>query len=51
VLMSKCAEVWVFGTYISCGMEAEIDRARRRNYPIRYFNTNCEEVQNVRDQK
>ena len=51
VLMSKCAEVWVFGTYISCGMEAEIDRARRRNYRIRYFNTNCEEVQNVRDQK
>lgn len=51
VLMSKCAEVWVFGTYISCGMEAEVDRARRRNYPIRYFNTNCEEVQNVRDQK
>ena len=51
VLMSKCAEVWVFGTYISCGMEAEIDRARHRNYPIRYFNINCEEVQNVRDQK
>jgi hypothetical protein len=51
VLMSKCAEVWVFGIHISCGMEAEIDRARRRNYPIRYFNTNCEEVQNVRDQK
>ncbi|MBW8384112.1 MAG: hypothetical protein K0M69_16525 [Youngiibacter sp.] len=51
VLMSKCAEVWVFGTYISCGMEAEIDRAKRRNYNIRYSNTNCEEVQNVRDQK
>lgn len=51
VLMTKCAEVWVFGTYNSCGMEAEIDRARRRNYPIRYFNTNCEEVQDVRDQR
>ena len=51
VLMSKCAEVWVFGTYVPYGMEAEIDRAKRRNYTIRYFNTNCEEVTNVRDQK
>ena len=50
-LMSKCAEVWVFGSRISRGMEAEIDRARRRNYPLRYFNTRCEEVTNVRDKK
>lgn len=45
VLMSKCSEVWVFGDYISCGMEAEIERAQRKNYPIRYFNTDCKEVQ------
>jgi len=45
VLMSKCSEVWVFGGYISSGMESEIERAKRKNYPIRYFNTDCKEVQ------
>lgn len=27
-LMSKCSEVWVFGSHISAGMEAEINRAK-----------------------
>ncbi|MHB1453947.1 MAG: DUF7768 domain-containing protein [Saccharofermentanales bacterium] len=45
-LMSKCAEVWVFGSIISAGMEAEIKRAKWKNYRLRYFNENCEEVQN-----
>ena len=27
VIMSKCAEVWVFGNRISAGMKAEIERA------------------------
>ena len=27
-LMSKCAEVWVFGSTISAGMDAEIKRAK-----------------------
>jgi len=44
VLMSKCAEVWVFGDYISFGMKAEIERARRKKYTIRYFSGDCEEV-------
>jgi len=44
VLMSKCAEVWVFGKYISNGMDSEIKRAKRKNYRIRYFTVNCEEV-------
>lgn len=43
-LMSKCSEVWVFGDDISPGMEAEIRRARWKNYRLRYFTNNCEEV-------
>ena len=43
-LMSKCSEVWVFGTQITAGMEEEIKRARWKNYRLRYFNENCEEV-------
>ena len=45
-LMSKCSEVWVFGNTISAGMESEIKRARWKNYRLRYFTENCEEVQN-----
>lgn len=44
-LMSKCAEVWVFGSNISAGMEAEIKRAKWKDYRLRYFTENCEEVQ------
>lgn len=44
VLMSKCAEVWVFGKVISIGMEAEIKRAKWKNYRLRYFNEKCEEL-------
>ena len=44
VLMSKCSEVWVFGSDISCGMAAEIKRAEWKKYPIRYFTKNLEEV-------
>jgi hypothetical protein len=44
VIMSKCAEVWVFGSYISSGMNAEIERAKRKKYTIRYFSDDCKEV-------
>lgn len=37
VLMSHCSEVWVFGEIISAGMDAEIRRAKRKNYRLRYF--------------
>jgi hypothetical protein len=47
VLMSKCSEIWVFGSHISSGMNAEIKTAKRRNQLIRYFNMNCEEVQRL----
>jgi hypothetical protein len=45
VLMSKCAEVWVFGSRISAGMKAEIDRAKRKSMLIRHFSSTCQEVQ------
>ena len=44
VLMSKCHEVWVFGSRISSGMEAEISRAKRKNYIIRRFSADLKEV-------
>ena len=43
-VMSKCSEVWVFGDRISDGMEAEIKRAKWKNYRLRYFNEDLEEV-------
>lgn len=46
-LMSKCSEVWVFGSRISAGMEAEINRAKWKNYCLRYFTETCEEVHHV----
>ena len=42
-LMSKCAEVWVFGSRISAGMEAEIKRAKWKDYCLRYFTEECQE--------
>ncbi|MBS4007132.1 MAG: DUF4406 domain-containing protein [Clostridium sp.] len=47
VWLGKCDELWVFGSYISSGMGAEIARARKRRIPIRYFTENCEEVQGI----
>lgn len=44
VLMSKCAEIWVFGDRISPGMETEIERAKWKNYSLRYFTEQCTEV-------
>lgn len=44
VLMSHCSEVWVFGDYISQGMDAEIKRAKRKKYNLRYFTEELEEV-------
>ena len=43
-LMSRCAEVWVFGSRISSGMEAEIKRAEWKGYHLRYFTEECQEV-------
>ena len=43
-LLSKCAEMFVFGSRISEGMEAEIKRATWKGHRIRYFTESCEEV-------
>lgn len=43
VLMSHCSEVWVFGETISAGMDAEIRRAKRKNYRLRYFSSELKE--------
>lgn len=44
VLLSKCAELWVFGEEITSGMSIEIEKAKRKGQLIRYFTENCEEV-------
>ena len=44
VLLSKCAELWVFGDTISKGMSMEIEKAKRKGQPIRYFTAACKEV-------
>ena len=43
VLMSKCSELWVCGNTVSSGMSAEIKRAKRKGYTVRYFDENMEE--------
>ena len=43
-IMSKCSEFWVFGDTITSGMEEEIERAGWKNYRVRYFTNECEEV-------
>ena len=48
VLMTKCSEVWVFGSCISDGMVAEIKRARWKNYRLRYFTEEMEEITNAK---
>ena len=44
VLLGKCEQLWVFGGTISTGMAAEIEKAEKRDMPIRYFTEQCEEV-------
>lgn len=44
VLLGKCEQVWVFGTTISAGMAAEIEKAKKKQIPIRYFTEEMEEV-------
>lgn len=44
ILMDKCDEVWIFGSEISSGMQAEFERARRKHYIIRRFSSDCAEI-------
>lgn len=41
VFLSKCDQLWVFGEKISSGMQAEVDKATRKNMKIRYFTEEC----------
>lgn len=47
VLLGKCEQVWVFGNTISKGMAAEIEKAEKKNMPIRYFTEELEEVKGL----
>lgn len=44
ILLGKCDELWVFGETISEGMAVEIEVAKKRRQPIRYFNSDMQEV-------
>ena len=44
IMLTKCAELWVFGDRITKGMAQEIRKAKARSMTIRYFTTDCEEV-------
>ena len=44
VLLTKCEQVWVFGSVISAGMRAEIAKAEKKNIPVRYFTEELEEM-------
>lgn len=44
VLLSICQELWVFGSRISRGMEIEIEEAKNRNIPIKYYDIHCKPV-------
>lgn len=44
VMLTKCAELWVFGKRITKGMAQEIRRAEARSMMIRYFTDDCREV-------
>ena len=44
VLLTKCAELWVFGNKVTSGMSIEIAKAKRKGQTIRYFTESCKEV-------
>lgn len=44
IMLTKCAELWVFGEQITRGMAQEIRKAESRGMIIRYFTTDCEEI-------
>ena len=44
ILMGKCQEVWVLGDVISRGMSIEIEKAKKRRQPVKYFSKDFEEV-------
>lgn len=47
VLLGKCSELWVLGETVFAGMQAEIDVAKKRRQPIRWFNSEFQEVESL----
>lgn len=47
VLLGKCSELWVLGETVSAGMQTEIDVAKKRRQPIRWFNSEFQEVESL----
>ena len=43
-MLRHCREVWVFGDTVSEGMRNEIRIAKKRHIPVRYFTSDCVEV-------
>ena len=43
VFLGRCEQLWVFGTSISKGMAAEIEKAKQKKMVIRYFTEDCKE--------
>ncbi len=43
-MLRHCREVWVFGDTVSEGMRNEIRIAKKRHIPVRYFTSECVEV-------
>ena len=48
VFLSKCEEVWVFGSRLTPGMAEEIRRGNLWKKKIRFFTEECEELTNER---
>jgi hypothetical protein len=44
IWLDKCEELWVFGDTVSCGMAKELERAAKREMPIRRFTLDLREV-------
>ena len=43
-MLRRCREIWVFGDTVSEGMRNEIRIAKKRHIPVRYFTSECVEV-------
>lgn len=43
VLLTKCEQLWVFGSDVSEGMRREIGKAKKEHMTIRYFTEDLEE--------
>ena len=50
IFLQRCSAMWVFGSRITNGMAGEIHKAKCRGITIRYFNENCEEIENERSE-